>query len=77
VAYDVRVWAFPPNTLPQGVAVFRTTQTRLTLPPSTLTAGTVYGLEIIALAGSYEPLRPRFLPPDSTVSSSITELFLP
>jgi hypothetical protein len=77
VAYDVRVWAFAPNTLPQGVAVFRTTQTRLTLPPSTLTAGTVYGLEIIALAGSYEPLRPRFLPPDSTVSSSITELFLP
>jgi hypothetical protein len=77
VVYDVRVWAFAPNAPPQALAVFRTTQTRLTLPPGTLTAGTVYGLEVSALAGSFEPLRPRYSPPDSMVSSSISELFLP
>lgn len=58
-------------------AVFYTTATQLDVPPLTLTAGRNYVAIVTAERGSYDPLRPNFVPPEVEFISAITDPFRP
>jgi hypothetical protein len=56
---------------------FSTTQTSLDVPPFTLQRGSVYGAEVRAWSGSFDPIQPNYIPSDSEVSANISDLFTP
>ena len=75
--YRVTVFSVAPGAQPSLIVTFNTMKTQLEVPPGFLVSGTAYAIEVEALGGSVDLLKPAFTPPNAVIVPSITELFLP